>query len=155
MGHSALVCVEGGRTVKMGRWEAEEMGGVGLAAGVERGRGDPGAAMAAAEGGGEERETVLFDRAVGFVWLFFSGFVEGAGRGAGKPVTSGGGRSSPSVALRESWRAKSEAYHHSRNLRANMEVGRRSLRAGRRREYMAEKVAGFQMLAECPHRRPR
>lgn len=154
MGHSALVRAEGGRTVKMGRWEVEEMGGVGLDAGAERGCGGSGAAMAAAEEG-EERETVLLGRIVGFVGLFFSGFVEGSGCEAGRPVTSGGERSSPSVTLRESWRAKSEAYHHSRNLRAKMEVGRRSLRAGRRREYMAEKVAGFQMLVDCPRRRPR
>lgn len=45
----------------------------------------------------------------------------------------GGGRSRPSAALRESWRAKSDACHHSRNLSAKMEVGRRILRLERRR----------------------
>lgn len=46
----------------------------------------------------------------------------------GRPEIMGGGSSRPSIALRESWRAKSEACHHSRNLRANMDVGRRNLR---------------------------
>lgn len=40
----------------------------------------------------------------------------------------GGGRLRPSAVLRDSCRAKSEACHHSRNLRANIEVGRRILR---------------------------
>ena len=53
--------------------------------------------------------------------------------GLGKPAVTGGGRSSPSAAFFESWRAKSEACHHSRNLRANMEVGRRILRLDSRR----------------------
>jgi len=43
--------------------------------------------------------------------------------GAGSPATTGGGNSNPSAALRESCRAKSEACHHSRNLRENIEVG--------------------------------
>lgn len=46
----------------------------------------------------------------------------------GRPETIGGGSSSPSIALRESWRAKSDACHHSRNLRANIDVGRRNLK---------------------------
>lgn len=40
----------------------------------------------------------------------------------------GGGRSRSSTVLRDSCLAKSEACHHSRNLRANIEVGRRILR---------------------------
>ncbi len=44
---------------------------------------------------------------------------------SGRPEMIGGGSSSPSAALRESWRAKSDACHHSRNLSAKMEVGRR------------------------------
>jgi len=39
------------------------------------------------------------------------------------PETIGGGNSKPSEAFLESWRAKSEACHHSRNLRKNMLVG--------------------------------
>lgn len=50
-----------------------------------------------------------------------------------RPETMGGGSSRPSAALRESWRAKSEACHHSRNLRAKMEAGRRILRLESRR----------------------
>ena len=40
----------------------------------------------------------------------------------------GGGRSRPSAAFRDSCRAKSDACHHSRNLRAKIDVGRRILR---------------------------
>src|ERR1700753_1184942 len=43
--------------------------------------------------------------------------------GAGSPVTTGGGNSNPSAALRDSCRAKSDACHHSRNLRAKIDVG--------------------------------
>lgn len=71
------------------------------------------------------------------------------------PDTIGGGRSSPSAALRDNCLAKSEACHHSRNLRANMEVGRRSRRLENKRGYMTEaKVMGFQMLFVCPGRAP-
>ena len=51
----------------------------------------------------------------------------------GRPEIVGGGRSSPSAALRVSCRAKSEACHHSRNFKAKMEVGRRILRLDRSR----------------------
>ena len=47
-----------------------------------------------------------------------------AGGFSGKPEMTGGGSSRPSVAFLESWRAKSDACHHSKNLRANIEVGR-------------------------------
>lgn len=50
-----------------------------------------------------------------------------------RPEIRGGGSSRPSAALRESWRAKSEACHHSRNFSAKMEVGRSTLRLERRR----------------------
>ena len=46
---------------------------------------------------------------------------------------TGGGRSSPSVAFLESCLAKSDACHHSKNLSANIEVGRRILRLDKRR----------------------
>lgn len=69
------------------------------------------------------------------------------------PDTIGGGRSSPSAALRDNCLAKSEACHHSRNLRAKIEVGRRSRRLESKRGYMTgAKVAGFQILFVCPGR---
>ena len=52
---------------------------------------------------------------------------------ASRPETTGGGSSRPSAALRESWRAKSDACHHSRNFSAKMEVGRRIFRLESRR----------------------
>lgn len=63
------------------------------------------------------------------------GFLEDRGGEdlVGSPEMIGGERSRPSAALRESWRAKSEACHHSRNLSAKMDVGRRILRLERRR----------------------
>jgi len=60
---------------------------------------------------------------------------------------TGGGRSRPSAAFLESCRAKSEACHHSKNFRANIEVGRRILRLERRRGYMTDaKVTGLKRL---------
>ena len=60
---------------------------------------------------------------------------------------TGGGRLRFSVAFRESCRAKSDACHHSRNLRAKMDVGRRRLRLERRRGMIAaEKVLGLKIL---------
>lgn len=71
------------------------------------------------------------------------------------PDTIGGGRSSPSVAFRDNCLAKSEACHHSRNLRANMEVGRSNRRLDNKRGYTIEtKVVGFQMLFAWPGRFP-
>ena len=65
----------------------------------------------------------------------------------GMPDTIGGGSSSPSVAFRDNCLAKSEACHHSRNLRANMEVGRSNRRLDSKRGYMmVTKLVGFQML---------
>lgn len=54
-----------------------------------------------------------------------------SGVGAGKPETVGGGSSRPSAAFRESWRAKSLACHHSRNLSAKIDVGSRIFRLDR------------------------
>lgn len=69
------------------------------------------------------------------------------------PEMMGAGRSRPSVALRESWRAKSEACHHSRNFRAKIEVGRRRLREVRRRGYTAcVNVRGLKMEFAWPGR---
>lgn len=52
------------------------------------------------------------------------------------PEVTGGGKSSASAALRASWCEKSLACHHSRNFRANMEVGRKIFSDPRRCGYM-------------------
>lgn len=72
---------------------------------------------------------------------------------AGRPAMTGGGNSKPSAAFRESCRAKSEACHHSRNFRANMEVGSRMLRdENNRGPTMCVIVLGLKMLVDCPGR---
>ena len=85
--------------------------------------------------GGEERETVFVGAAKGECDLetFLDSIVLREAFFGGKPEMTGGGMSRPSVAFLESCRAKSEACHHSRNLRANIEVGKRILRLERRR----------------------
>ena len=55
------------------------------------------------------------------------------GRGTGRPDTIGGGSSRPSFDRRDSCRAKSELYHHSKNLSAKIEVGNKILRLPKRR----------------------
>ena len=68
----------------------------------------------------------------------------------GRSPEIGGGRSRFSVAFLESCRAKSEACHHSRNLSAKMEVGRRTLRDERRRGKIAvAKVRGLNIVVVC------
>lgn len=62
----------------------------------------------------------LSDGDVEFVAAFF--FSEGSAI----PVTTGAGRSRVSVTLRASCREKSLACHHSRNLRANIDAGRKN-----------------------------
>lgn len=135
----------------------EESGGVGLDGWgfAEAGwKGEEGEAVCGGCGAGVERETVFvgdLERLRGFAF-------PGLGGGCcltGMPDTIGGGRSSPSAAFRDSCRAKSEACHHSRNLSANMEVGRRSRRLDSRRGYMmVVNVVGFQTLFVCPGRAP-
>jgi len=158
MGQREDVCGVGAGTVRMGRWVVVEVGGedfgegfwMGL--GLEEGTDDGGGSGAVVVEGGEERETVL-----GTVWagglvvlelVFRDEGREGFDSvGGGRPDIMGGGSSSPSAALRESCRAKSEACHHSRNFRAKMEVGRRILRLERRRGMMsAVIVRGFKRL---------
>lgn len=63
-------------------------------------------------------------------------FPEATVVGLGTPVMVGAGSSRPSAALRESWRAKSEACHHSRNFRAKMDVGSKIFKLERRRGYI-------------------
>lgn len=80
--------------------------------------------------GGEERETVFcWDLSL---WVCEIGLVDFEGDrfdlGVLRPEMRGGGRSRSSEVLRDSCLAKSEACHHSRNLRANIVVGRRILR---------------------------
>lgn len=91
-----------------------------------------------------------FDSTPAFSDLLFARLTEDGG---GRPVTIGGGNSSPSAAFRESCRAKSEACHHSRNLRANMEVGRRMLREESNRGPTTWVIVlGLNMLVDCPGR---
>ena len=81
----------------------------------------------------------------------FSSLVEGGGR----PDMIGGGRSRPSAAFRESCRAKSDACHHSRNLRAKMEVGSRILRLESNRGIIAvARVWGSKIEVRGPGRDP-
>lgn len=87
----------GGRTVRIGRRVEAAMGGL----------------------DGNELSSPL-----GLVGSGF-GCDVGVDLGFERPETMGGGSSRPSAALRLSWRAKSLACHHSRNLRAKMLVGRR------------------------------
>ena len=113
MGQMEDVEAVGGGTVRMGRRDFASMGGLRFAV------------PAANDFSGslpEEPEVVD----VGFPDR--DGFC-----GESRPDTIGGGSSRPSAALRESWRAKSDACHHSRNFRAKMEVGRRIFRLERRR----------------------
>ena len=113
----------------------EDMGGVGLV-GLERRfdadvGGDDGWACEA----GEERDTVLVvvDRCDNKAGAFGFSDVGNGGGLMGRPEITGGGKSRPSAAFLESWRAKSDACHHSRNFRAKIDVGRRILRLERSR----------------------
>ena len=75
-----------------------------------------------------ERATVFVIRFVGAVSALGTLVGVDWGLGFGRPDMKGGGSSSPSVAFFDNCRAKSDACHHSRNLSANMEVGRRIFR---------------------------
>lgn len=136
MGQMEEVLGNGAGTVRMGRWVIEDIGG--------RWREGLGLGGRAGEWDGEERDTVFWD-------VVGKGLV-GAGVGRkkgfwGRPETTGGGSSRPSTAFRESCRAKSDACHHSRNLSAKMEVGRRILKLESKRGYTVEaKMKGLKML---------
>lgn len=127
--------VVGGGTVWIGRSVVEDIGGLGLV-GLE-GRfdagvgGDDGWACDA----GEDRDTVLVvvDRGDNEAGAFGFSEVGNGGGLAGRPEITGGGMSSPSAAFLESWRAKSDACHHSRNFKAKIDVGRSILRLERSR----------------------
>jgi hypothetical protein len=60
-----------------------------------------------------------------FSLLSLSPLLVDDGRGTGRPDTVGGGSSRPSLDRFDSCRAKSELYHHSKNLSAKIEVGSR------------------------------
>ena len=129
MGQYDVVGGVGGGMVRIGRWVTEDIGGEGLYGGCEGGietEGDGNGGI----GVEVDNETVLVvgGRALVEGVLVFE---EGAGLYAffsGRPEMIGGGKSRPSAALRDSWRAKSEACHHSRNLSAKILVGNSSLR---------------------------
>ena len=109
IGHRPVVFaseVEGAVTVRMGRCDMLEMGGLKVA-----------------------ESWRIIDGFSG-VGLSLADFAECL---LGRPEVVGGGSSRPSFARRESWRAKSELCHHSRNLSAKIEVGSRIFRLERRR----------------------
>src|SRR5690242_20457360 len=120
---------EAGRgTVRMGRREEAEMGGSGI---VDLG---------------------VFSSVEGDLEVCFVAAAVAVADG-GKEGSTGGGSSMFSAALRDSWRAKSEACHHSRNLRAKMEVGRRIFRLLSRRGWTARaRLRGLNMLPPSPGR---
>ncbi len=123
MGQRADVDSVGGGTVRMGRRDLESMGG------LRFGFGDrPSFSFSfSLRGCGPEAGKSVDDE------VRFPGPSRDCPCTTSRPDTMGGGNSRPSAALRESWRAKSEACHHSRNLRAKMEAGRRILRLDSKR----------------------
>ena len=136
IGQRADVVGVGAGTVWIGRCVVEDIGGLGFGGfkgrvDVDVGGDDDGWACE----DGEERETVLVvvdpcdDEAGAFG---FSDVGNGGGL-SGRPEMTGGGKSRPSAAFLESWRAKSDACHHSRNFKANIDVGRSILRLERSR----------------------
>ena len=136
MGQRVDVFGVGAGTVRIGREVSVEMGGWGLVVyAIGDGGGDRGetgccCGCGCVCGADEERETVFAGR-----WLCGRGAVcEGATfLAVGIPDMIGGGRSNPSAAFRDNCLAKSEACHHSRNLRAKIEVGRRRRRLDSKR----------------------
>ena len=107
MGHREVVLADslaayaGASTVRIGRWLIVEMGGPPIP---------------------ESRRRETFSDGSSD-WTFrFVGLV------SGKPDIVGGGNSRPSFAFLESWRAKSDACHHSRNFRAKIDVGNKIFR---------------------------
>lgn len=141
MGQREVVAGDGGDTVRIGRWEVEEKGTWRFWGTVV------GEALAEDWWAGEERDTV-FAKAISGICGDISVSLEDDEGDLGfldvEPEMSGGGSSRPCAALRESCRAKSEACHHSRNLRAKMDVGRRILRLESKRGYtIVERVRGL------------
>ena len=125
----------GAGTVWIGKCAVEDMGGVGLVGLEGRFDADVGGDDGWACEAGEERDTVLVvvDRCGNEAVAFSFSAVGNGGGLVGRPEITGGGKSRPSAAFLESWRAKSDACHHSRNLRAKIDVGRSVLRLERSR----------------------
>lgn len=120
MGHADATSESGGGsgTVKMGRYEVAEMGGwMRVRAGgppdfkADLSVGDDGCCCCFSV------EAAVAAAAAAAAFRFSEGGVI--------PAATGAGRSRTSVALRASWREKSLACHHSRNLRAKIEAGRK------------------------------
>ena len=145
----------------MGSWVRDETGGEGFEDSTKLG--GLGSGRSSGEAGGEsggiveERETVFvvvagllaaeggFRPAVAVLGDFFGG----------RPEITGGGRSRPSAAFRDSCLAKSLACHHSKNFRAKMLVGKRNLKLDNNFGYSTRPiVAGFKILLFCPGRAP-
>lgn len=114
----------GAGTVRMGRWVVLEMGG------------PPGSFLSAGFSGCSFSFWLLVFVAVALV----------GGRNVGPPEIVGGGSSRLSLERLDSWRAKSELYHHSKNFRANMEVGSRIFRLPKTRGMMvSDTVRGLKI----------
>ena len=147
----------GAGTVWIGRSVVDDMGGLGLVGLEGRVDVDVGGDDGWACGDGEERDTVLVvvDRCDEDAAAFGSSDLGSGGGLVGRPEMTGGGRWRPSAAFLESWRAKSEACHHSRNFKAKMDVGKSILRLARRRGYTTDaKVLGLKILDAWPGRAP-
>ena len=114
-------------TVKMGRQVTEEIGGDRLGGVLDEDT-EVTEGEGADLGDRDDRDTVFavdWRFLVGNCWdtaALSEAFL------SGRPDMVGGGKSRPSLAFRESWRAKSEACHHSRNFSAKILVGSNSLR---------------------------
>ena len=137
MGQREDVVGVGAGTVWIGRRVVEDIGELGLV-GLDEGGSE--ADVGGDDDGwvcedGEERDTVLVvvDRCGDDADAFGFSDVGNGGGLVGRPEMTGGGISRPSAAFLESWRAKSDACHHSRNFKAKMDVGRSILRLARRR----------------------
>lgn len=125
----------GAGTVWIRRSVVEDIGGLGLVGLEGRVDADVGGGDGWTCVDGEERDTVLVVVARSDNDADAFGFADvGNGDGlAGRPEMTGGGTSRPSAAFLESWRAKSDACHHSRNFKAKIDVGRSILRLERSR----------------------
>ena len=72
-------------------------------------------------------------------------------RGTGRPEMVGGGSSKPSFDRRDNCRAKSELYHHSKNFRAKIEVGRNIFRLPKTRgRIVSVMIRRLKMEFVCP-----
>lgn len=74
---------------------------------------------------------------------------------AESPDITGGGNSRPSLAFLASWRAKSDACHHSKNFSAKIEVGSRIFRLDKSRGYTVSVIVrGLKIDRVSPGRTP-